>query len=438
MNDTATSPAHPIADRIAGPRQALLQHSVYRELRTPADLRVFMEHHVFAVWDFMSLLKALQRELTCLQTPWRPVGNARVRRLVNEIVLGEESDLTPDGGVVSHFELYLQSMEEAGADTGPIRRFLDLLARGLSVEQALAGLPLPAGVRSFVRHTFQVIDQGRPHEVAAAFTYGREDLIPDLFGAIVARLQQEFPGRFDTFRYYLDRHIELDGDEHGDLGREMVALLCGGDAVREREAAAAARAALEARLQLWDGIAEGSDGTLPASQGWLRRNGCHVVLRAPLRRPLTCLAESARTGKDELPATRLFSVTVSGASRVLSAVVFALTAARDATGPVKKISTLAGLRRKEFPQRAEMKNAEATRHAAQAKWLWVPGCPHGNLPGGRSGRRRPSTKPKDQNESTKALRPWNCVVCHRHCLRCLSSVAHRDCRHHRNFHPWRH
>lgn len=247
----------PISDAIAGPRQALLAHAVYRQLRTPADLRVFMEHHVFAVWDFMSLLKALQRDLTCLDTPWRPVGNARVRRLVNEIVLGEESDLTPDGGVVSHFELYLQSMEEAGADTGPIRRFLALLGEGRTVAQALQAVPLPEGVRSFVGHTFQVIDQGRPHEVAAAFTYGREDLIPDLFGAIVARLQQEFPGRFDTFRYYLDRHIELDGDEHGDLGREMVTLLCAGDPAREREAAAAAQAALEARLRLWDGIAEG-------------------------------------------------------------------------------------------------------------------------------------------------------------------------------------
>jgi hypothetical protein len=257
MNATASSPAHPIADRIAGPRQALLQHPVYRELRTPADLRVFMEHHVFAVWDFMSLLKALQRDLTCLQTPWRPVGNARVRRLVNEIVLGEESDVTPDGGVVSHFELYLQAMEEAGADTGPIRRFLALLEEGTTVAQALQAVPLPEGVRSFVQHTFRVIEQGRPHEVAAAFTYGREDLIPDLFGALVTRLQQEFPGRFDTFRYYLDRHIELDGDEHGDLGREMVALLCAGEATREQEAAAAAQAALEARLQLWDGIAAG-------------------------------------------------------------------------------------------------------------------------------------------------------------------------------------
>jgi hypothetical protein len=249
--------ASPIPDAIAGPRQSLLAHPVYRQLRTPADLRVFMEHHVFAVWDFMSLLKALQRELTCLETPWRPVGNARVRRLVNEIVLGEESDVTPDGAVISHFELYLQSMEEAGADTGPIRRFLALLEEGRTVAQALQEVPLPEGVRGFVRHTFEVIDEGRPHEVAAAFTYGREDLIPDLFGAIVTRLQQEFPGRFDTFRYYLDRHIELDGDEHGDLGREMVALLCAGDPVREKEAAAAAQAALEARLRLWDGIAAG-------------------------------------------------------------------------------------------------------------------------------------------------------------------------------------
>jgi len=251
MNSARTS----FSDAIAAPRQALLQHGLYARLRTVEDMRLFMEHHIFAVWDFMSLLKALQGHLTCVQPPWIPTGNARTRRLVNEIVLGEESDITPDGRTVSHFELYLQAMEEAGANTGQALAFVERLGGSSDVESALAAIEVPDFVVAFVRHTFQVIHGGKPHEIASAFTYGREDLIPDMFGELVAQLQRDFPGRFDTFRYYLDRHIELDGDEHGELGREMVELLCDGSATRQNEARAAAVAALEARLSLWDGIA---------------------------------------------------------------------------------------------------------------------------------------------------------------------------------------
>ena len=244
-----------ISRAIASPRQALLEHELYRRLQSVEQMRAFMEFHVFAVWDFMSLLKVLQQNLTCVRTPWLPAGDARIRRLVNEIVLGEESDVTPDGQAVSHSELYLKAMDQAGANTRPILRFVELLSAGSTLEQALESVSPPDPVKAFVRHTFSVIDGGKPHEIAAAFTYGREDLIPDMFGALVSQLQRDFPGRFETFRYYLDRHIELDGDEHGEMGRQMVALLCGGNVQKEREAAVAARAALQVRLNLWDGIA---------------------------------------------------------------------------------------------------------------------------------------------------------------------------------------
>ncbi len=235
-------------------RVALLGHPLYARLRTLEDLALFMECHVFAVWDFMSLLKALQLRLTCVQVPWVPVGDNQVRRLVNEIVLGEESDRAPDGTPSSHFELYLQAMQEAKADTSAIQGFIRRLQEGASIADALVSGGVPECVADFVKHTFAVIESGKPHVIAAAFTYGREDLIPAMFHELVARLDSEFPGRLSVLHYYLERHIQLDGDEHGEMGRVMVELLCEGNPQRETEARQAAVEALQSRLKLWDGI----------------------------------------------------------------------------------------------------------------------------------------------------------------------------------------
>ena len=239
---------------IAPLRMKLLRHTLYSRLRSLADVVVFMQHHVFAVWDFMSLLKALQLRLTCAQVPWVPVGDGRVRRLVNEIVLGEESDVIPDGSPSSHFELYLQAMLEAGADTLPVQRFISSLVEGRGVAEALSRSGVPECVGDFVLDTFTTIERGQPHEIAAAFTYGREDLIPGMFNELVAGLEEAFPGRLSVLRHYLDRHIQLDGDQHGEMGRTMVALLCDGRPERIAEAQAAAVRALTSRLRLWDEV----------------------------------------------------------------------------------------------------------------------------------------------------------------------------------------
>lgn len=242
--------SHHITSAIEPLRQKLLNHGMYRRLQSPAALACFMEHHVFAVWDFMSLLKELQRRLTCVEVPWVPQGNAAVRALVNEIVLGEESD----SSVCSHFELYLAAMREAGADVEPAERFIGQLRQGRSVPEALVAVGAPNCVQQFVAATFEILATGKDHAVAAAFTYGREDLIPSMFGQLVTNLSQQFPGRFGTLRYYFDRHIQLDGDEHAKLGQQMVADLCGQDGHRWQEARGAAVFALEQRLLLWDGI----------------------------------------------------------------------------------------------------------------------------------------------------------------------------------------
>ena len=245
---------NPIPNAIEPLRARMLEHPLYARLQTLENLRVFMEHHVFAVWDFMSLVKTLQQRLTCMNVPWVPQGEPAVRALINQIVLGEESDRSPDGRSSSHFELYLEAMHEAGAATAAMDEFIRLLCDGVEVEAALAAVRAPECVRDFVEGSFQVIREGKIHAVAAAFTYGREDLIPSMFGELVASLNTQFPGRVETLRYYLNRHIQLDGDEHGKLGRQMVASLCGTDPLRWEEAREAAVRALEQRLTLWDGI----------------------------------------------------------------------------------------------------------------------------------------------------------------------------------------
>ena len=235
-------------------RQQLLNNGLYQRLQTLAHLRRFMEHHVFAVWDFMSLLKALQRDLTCVAVPWVPTSNPATRRLINEIVLGEESDVDPAGRPVSHFELYVRAMEECGADTAPIRRLVAAIAAGRTLGQALAEARAPTSVREFVETTFDIINSGQPHAVAAAFTFGREDLIPAMFRQLVGELRDRFPGQLDTFVYYLDRHIELDEEMHAPLAEQMVRELCADDPTRWQECQQVAIRCLEARMALWNGI----------------------------------------------------------------------------------------------------------------------------------------------------------------------------------------
>jgi hypothetical protein len=233
----------PLRERLAG-------HALYGEVRGLDDLRVFMESHVFAVWDFMSLLKSLQRELTCVQVPWAPTPFPASRRFINEIVQGEESDVY-DERPLSHFEIYLEAMELAGADTSAIRALASYPPPGLH-ELRFEGIPDAA--REFVEATFRVIREGSPAAQAAAFALGREDAIPAMFRSLVRGLSREADGRLDTFVWYLERHIEVDGDDHGPLALGMVVDLCGEDGKLWDEAAEAAEDALRARIALWDGV----------------------------------------------------------------------------------------------------------------------------------------------------------------------------------------
>lgn len=241
-----------LQDRIGPIRQQIVEHPLYGSLTELNDLRTFSQVHVFAVWDFMSLLKSLQRNLTCVEVPWIPVGSASTRYLINEIVTGEESDIDPAGNRISHFELYLRAMKELGADTEPIQSVLRSCQSGASIETALQQADLPEGIHKFCAFTFALIQTAPIHVQAAVFTFGREDLIPDMFHEMVTRLSEKHPDETHTFRYYLERHIEVDGDHHSQLALQMVEELCGNDPIKWQEATDACIQALELRKGLWD------------------------------------------------------------------------------------------------------------------------------------------------------------------------------------------
>jgi hypothetical protein len=236
---------------VAESRGRVVGHPLYANLDTFGAVVTFLENHVYAVWDFMSLLKSLQRNLTSVEVPWVPTGPTTSRRLINDIVLVEESDEL-GGGFISHFELYVQGMVEAGADTTVIDGFIDHIRDGWEVGAALDEAGVPATPAEFVRTTWKFISTEPVHCQAAAFAFGREDLIPDMFAQVVAIKEGGHP--LGTFVDYLERHIEVDGEQHTPMAMQMVADLCGDDEVKWQEAASAVNRALDARVLLWDGI----------------------------------------------------------------------------------------------------------------------------------------------------------------------------------------
>ena len=237
-----------INTQIAEYKKDVVNHPLYNQLNTIEDVQKLMEIHVYAVWDFMSLLKGLQIELTCTTLPWKPIGNAKIRRLINSIVLEEESDVDSAGNPSSHYEMYLDAMKECGANTYEIDKFVN----------SVSDLNLPkvnTAIDSFLATTFDILNSGEAHKIAAAFTFGREDLIPDMFTAIVNDLSKEH--KLDKFVYYLERHIELDGGEHGPLALELISNLCGEDKQKWKEVEETAIACLVARKELWDLVLRG-------------------------------------------------------------------------------------------------------------------------------------------------------------------------------------
>src|SRR6218665_1077385 len=246
-----------INQKIQPQKEILLQHPLYGKVKTIDDLHQFLESHVYAVWDFMSLLKALQNKLTCTSTPWFASANPETRYLINEIVLAEESDLTLDGKRLSHFEMYVDAMKSCGAQTSELEAFLQNVIDTNNVFIAIKQSNLHPKIKNFLDFTFRVIEEGKAHKIAAAFTFGREDLIPNMFTEILKNFQQNFPETdLSELIYYFERHIELDADEHGPMAMEMISELCQDDAQKWKDVEEISILALEKRICLWDAIEE--------------------------------------------------------------------------------------------------------------------------------------------------------------------------------------
>jgi len=229
------------------------EHQVFSKVRTVTDLKLFMEWHVFAVWDFMSLVKRLQNDFTCTSIPWTPPKNRVAARLINDIVLGEESDEMPGSHTGSHFHMYLAAMKEVGADTRKIIEFVELVEQGTHFETAMETVSVPLPIRKFIKSTLDVCMNGTTEEVLGSFFYGREDSIPDMFTFFLKSWtisENEAP----IFKYYLERHIELDGDDHGPAVQKIIKTVINGDSVKENNLYISAKNAINNRIEFWDSL----------------------------------------------------------------------------------------------------------------------------------------------------------------------------------------
>jgi len=241
-------------DELHESMEVLQQHRVFGLVRSVDDLRLFMRWHVFAVWDFMSLVKRLQIDLTCVSLPWLPPKYPKAARLINEIVLGEETDETLTHEHSSHYDLYLDAMLEVGAEPREMEAFLYELRQNGDVAKALRIADAPAAIAEFVCATLKTAETGRTHEVLGSFFYGRENVIPKMFTSLLSQWAID-ETTVPTFVYYLKRHIELDGDAHGPAAQALIDDIVGDNLQQRIELLTAAQEAVKARMKLWDALA---------------------------------------------------------------------------------------------------------------------------------------------------------------------------------------
>ncbi len=232
---------------------AVNQHPVFTEINSISRLCRFAEIHVYAVWDFMCLLKALQRRLSSPELLWTPPLNHLGCHLVNALLAEEESDVFNEKQYLSHFELYLRAMQECGADIGSISTFITHIRQQRSLHIAFSSSDVPLPAQHFVADTFAIIAKNS-HHMAASLAFAREHITSGMFSNLLNHLNTTDQHSLNSFIQYFQRHIELDGGKHGHQSQLLVADLCGDDENKWREAAETAIFSLQSRLRLLDEI----------------------------------------------------------------------------------------------------------------------------------------------------------------------------------------
>lgn len=257
---TTTSTYNKLVDRIKfddklnAAKYDLHNHPIYDVITDVDSMRIFTESHVWAVWDFMSLLKRLQRDFTNTNEIWTPKNSAENARFIGEICLSEESDVFENDKHISHFELYLLAMEDIGANTTEIRKFVSRLECGDYYENALEDAKITETVKGFVISTLLFAKYGSTIQATSAFFFGREDPIPDMFDKFLRKIDPD--KQFTYFRHYLARHIEVDGSDHGPKAMMLLDSITNGDDIKINEAILAGEVAIRLRIAFWNDIYE--------------------------------------------------------------------------------------------------------------------------------------------------------------------------------------
>lgn len=255
-----TEPIQQLTERLSPLTLEIVHHPLYHEISSIDHLRLFMEQHVFAVWDFMCLLKELHRRIVSTSAPWFPPKDALSANLISSILVEEEGDLTEDGTeYASHYDIYLQAMKKISADIQPIKKLQSLLMKGSTIKEVFQQLLLKQSTKEFVLTTFSFFEC-EAHELAAAFVYGREGITGAMFSPLITQLEVEMKhhnqSQFSTLIYYFKRHVELDSNDHFPKAIRMLSNLVNGDEKKLKEAENAAVKALTARIKFLTGIQE--------------------------------------------------------------------------------------------------------------------------------------------------------------------------------------
>ena len=234
-------------------KELLVSHRLFANELNIEQVRVFMESHIFSVWGFMSLLKALQIGITSNHIPWLPNENTQngLTNFINEIVLCEESDDIDGIGYTSHFEIYLLAMKNINANSEIIRKLINKLQKEKYNREFINELSIHNEVKDFIKFDLEISQSIILPKIVGSFTLGREKVIPNMFSYIVPCIKEDASTKH--LLTYLKRHISVDGDRHGPLSLKLLDVIC----KNENDyciAYSSGIKSLELRLKVWDKI----------------------------------------------------------------------------------------------------------------------------------------------------------------------------------------